>query len=264
MTFSTSDLTLARLLESAYAEWGRLQPSSNTNLVETQEIAGGCALFAGVASPMTHALGIGMSGKLPEGEFDRLEAFFHDRGSPCLIDLCPMADLSVIEQITLRRYKIIEFNNLMLRPAVTSTAIPLSGAATILPVPPHRHKEWCRLITQGFSGSTTEINEQELSLMESLPSLGDTFFAELDGIPAGGAAMSIHQDVAMLYGDATLPHFRGKGIQQALIRHRVQLAAEAGAQWVTACVIPGSGSHRNYERCGFSLFYMRVNVAREW
>ena len=72
-------------------------------------------MFAGVGSPLTHALGIGMNGAVSDEEFDRLEAFFRERGSPSLIDLCPMADLSVIEQVTRRGYKLIEFNNLMLK-----------------------------------------------------------------------------------------------------------------------------------------------------
>jgi hypothetical protein len=29
-------------------------------------------------------------------------------------------------------------------------------------------------------------------------------------------------------------------------------------------VLPGSGSHRNYERAGFQLIYMRVNLIREF
>jgi len=29
-------------------------------------------------------------------------------------------------------------------------------------------------------------------------------------------------------------------------------------------VLPGSGSHRNYERAGFELIYMRVNLMREF
>ncbi len=40
--------------------------------------------------------------------------------------------------------------------------------------------------------------------------------------------------------------------------------ARAGCDLAAATVIPGSASHRNYDRCGFQLVYMRVNVIREW
>jgi GNAT superfamily N-acetyltransferase len=75
--------------------------------------------------------------------------------------------------------------------------------------------------------------------------------------------MSIRGGVALLFGDATLPEARGRGVQQALIGHRLRLASEAGCEWAMASVLPGSGSHRNYERMGFGLAYMRVNVMRE-
>lgn len=39
-------------------------------------------------------------------------------------------------------------------------------------------------------------------------------------------------------------------------------AARAGCDLAMASVLPGSGSHRNYERGGFQLVYMRVNVSR--
>ena len=64
------------------------------------------------------------------------------------------------------------------------------------------------------------------------------------------------------FGDATLAKFRGRGIQQALIAHRARLTRDAGCDLAVACVVPGSGSHRNYERSGFRLVYMRVNVMR--
>jgi GNAT superfamily N-acetyltransferase len=75
--------------------------------------------------------------------------------------------------------------------------------------------------------------------------------------------MNIHQGAVAFFGDATLRSFRGRGVQSALIARRARLARDAGCDLAVACVIPGSGSHRNYERLGFQLVYMRVNVMRE-
>lgn len=70
--------------------------------------------------------------------------------------------------------------------------------------------------------------------------------------------------MASFYGDSTLVEARGHGIQRALIQHRLAHFAPAGCDLAVAVVLPGSGSHRNYERCGFQLVYMRVNLIREW
>lgn len=256
--FLTSDLALARRLEAAEAANG-FAMAAGARSAEAEPHLGGCALFAGAGSPMTHALGIGMD-PADSAAFDRLEEFYRARSSPCLIDLCPLAHPSVVEQVTRRGYQVIEFNNLMLRRA---EALPdgLPPGVRIAACPVERRAEWGRVILSGFSDGA-DLTPEMLALMDAMAPSDFELFAELDGQPAGGAAMSIRDGVALLFGDATLPAARGRGLQQALIRHRVRLAAEAGCEWVMATVIPGSGSHRNYERAGFSLAYMRVNVMR--
>ncbi len=212
---------------------------------------------------MTHALGIGMNGPVSADEFDRMEEFFRSRGSASLIDLCPLADPTVVEQVMGRGYHIIEFNNLMLRP------VDSADADYVLPAPlgitrtaDDRYAEWCRLVMRGFGG-VVDMPDEAAEILMNLTSVGDTFFGEVSGEPVGAAAMAVHDRVAMLFGDSTLTQARGQGLQTALIRHRVALAARAGCDYAMACVVPGTASHRNYERCGFRLFYMRVNVQRD-
>ena len=65
--------------------------------------------------------------------------------------------------------------------------------------------------------------------------------------------MGIASGVALFYGDATLPSARRKGWQSKLIRARLHAAQREGCDLAVACVLPGSGSHRNYEREGFGL-----------
>ncbi|MBN9659294.1 MAG: GNAT family N-acetyltransferase [Acidobacteria bacterium] len=262
--FSTADLTLARRTEAAeaangFALVGKARPGS----LEAIPVAGGCAVFAGVGSPMTHALGIGMAGSVSSEEFDRMEEFFRSRGSASLIDLCPLADASVVEQVMGRGYRIIEFNNLMLRPVDSSNAdyvVPAPLGVTV--TAGDRYAEWCRLVMRGFGG-VVDMPEDAVEVLMNMTSVGDSFFGEIAGEPKGAAAMAIHNRMAMLFGDSTLAEARGQGLQTALIRHRVALAARAGCDYAMACVVPGTASHRNYERCGFRLFYMRVNVQRD-
>ena len=105
----SSDRALAARLERAEAanglELARLAVGAISNAAFAP-IAGGTAIFAGVGSPMTHALGIGMCGRVSEEEMERLEAFYRERGSPCLMDLCPMADDSVINFVQSRPYRV--------------------------------------------------------------------------------------------------------------------------------------------------------------
>jgi hypothetical protein len=62
---------------------------------------------------MTHAVGIGMASPVSEGELIRMEAFLRNRGSACTVDLCPMADASVLAFFQTRSYRLLEFNNVV-------------------------------------------------------------------------------------------------------------------------------------------------------
>src|SRR5438045_463890 len=109
----SSEMDLARRIEALEAAGG-LKAARSAG-APAEPCLGGCTLFGGVDSPMTHALGIGMQGPVTESEFDAMERFFFDRGSPAMIDLCPLAHDSVQEFVRKRGYTITEFNNVMVR-----------------------------------------------------------------------------------------------------------------------------------------------------
>jgi GNAT superfamily N-acetyltransferase len=79
------------------------------------------------------------------------------------------------------------------------------------------------------------------------------FFAVEDGTPIAAAAMTIHDDVAVLGGASTLPDHRGRGAQTRLLAHRLRLATEAGCTLAAATARPGSVSAANLERAGFTV-----------
>ena len=258
-TIRSSDIGLARRIEALEAAGGLAAARSMGPPAAAEPHLGGYAVFGGVESPMTHALGIGMQGPVSEAGFAAMERFFFDRGSPALIDLCPMAHDSVQEFVRSRGYRIIEFNNVMAR-GLDQDLPPLSGVV-IRAIAREETAMWGRLILEGFSEIQPVADEAAAMLIDSCREY-ECFVASLDGVLAGGAAMNIHQGAAAFFGDATLRSFRGRGVQSALIAHRARLARDAGCDLAVACVLPGSGSHRNYERLGFELVYMRVNVMR--
>ncbi|MDO7907458.1 GNAT family N-acetyltransferase [Paenibacillus sp. JX-17] len=89
------------------------------------------------------------------------------------------------------------------------------------------------------------------------------YLALADGIPAGTGVMYAQRDQASLTFAATLPEYRGRGIQQALIRHRLAAAAALGCTLQVSQTAYGSISGRNMERCGMRLGYTRVTWTKE-
>jgi hypothetical protein len=89
-SFSSADRNLAAVIERAEAKNAERMAQLATDSFPSSAfmaIAGGVAIFTGLGSPMTHAMGIGMNGPVSEEQFERLEAFYRERGSSCLIDL---------------------------------------------------------------------------------------------------------------------------------------------------------------------------------
>ncbi len=231
---------------------------------QAEPLLGGTAVFGGVGSPMTHALGIGMQGPVSAAELDGLEEFFRSRASACLIDLCPLADGNLQRMIMERGYRIIEFNNVMARrlmPEDGGFAAPPS--VELREARTDEQEQWTRLILRGFM-ETEALPGEMIEMMKPTMLVGRCLMASIDGRPLAGAAVGFQLRTAMFYGDATLAEARGLGLQSALIRYRMALGARLGCDLAMACVVPGTISNRNYERAGFQLVYMRVNVKRDW
>ena len=71
---------------------------------------------------------------------------------------------------------------------------------------------------------------------------------------AGSGGMALIETkkggVAHLYIDSTLPEYRGRGVQAALLRARLGDARKAGFDLASVGARPGNGSCRNIERAG--------------
>ena len=52
--------------------------------------------------------------------------------------------------------------------------------------------------------------------------------AWVEGAPAGTGALVIDGGVGWLSGDSTLPQYRGRGVQQAIQRHRLTAGRGSG------------------------------------
>ncbi|MFC5379919.1 GNAT family N-acetyltransferase [Aquipuribacter nitratireducens] len=81
--------------------------------------------------------------------------------------------------------------------------------------------------------------------------------ATLDGEPVGCGSLWVVEDAGTRTGwlgaAATVPSARGRGVQTALVRHRLRLAAAAGCDLAAATASVGSTSSRVLSRCGFGL-----------
>jgi GNAT superfamily N-acetyltransferase len=224
--------------------------------------AGGWASFAGVDSPITQAFALGLGGAVEEDEIARMEEFFRSRGAATNVELCPYADLSIIEIFRKRGYTLIEFSNVFARPLTAADAqLSFDGAARVRRPEPHEARLWAETVARGFMPEG-ELPQMLIDVMTtSLHSAAGAYFlAELDGQVAGGGVLVMHEGVASLGGASTLPAFRNRGVQTALLCARLAYAAQQGCELVMVTTLPGSASQRNVERQGFRVVYTRSKL----
>jgi ribosomal protein S18 acetylase RimI-like enzyme len=76
------------------------------------------------------------------------------------------------------------------------------------------------------------------------------------GKMVGVAGLLVHGDIGHLSTAGTLPEYRGRGVQSALIALRAREAAAAGCKWLVTETGAGPGtSLNNMLRAGFKPLY---------
>lgn len=273
MPFLHLDLELARRIELAEAQAAvqgaetsnRLRPGTDAGVAR---IAGGFAIYCGANSPITQAVGLGLEGPVSEEDVDRLEDFYEEHNEPVRVETCPLADHSILEHFGKRGYRVTEFSNVM--------ALPLSAGENPRrwPGPPsgltvenlgaEQADLWTMTVAQGFAENYPVIPAVlEVMRMFAMSPGTECYLARIDGKVAGGATLSIHNGVAGLFGASTLPEFRNRGVQTALVNRRLARAVEAGCDLAVSLAQPGSASQRNITRQEFQVLYTRVKFEKD-
>jgi hypothetical protein len=274
MTTLLLDLTLARRIELAEAHAAvdsaeameRLRPGSGGAV---QRVAGGFAVYCGANSPVTQAVGLGLDGAVSEEQFDRLEEFYRSRGETVRVETCPLADASMIRFFGKRGYGVTEFTNVMARSLLEPDSVDGQHSSpdgvTIERVAKDHLDLWTRTVSQGFSESFP-VTQEILDVMRGFaggPRV-ECYLARVGGAVAGGATLAIREGVAGLFGASTLPAFRNRGVQTALVQARLARSVEARCDLAVCLAQPASASQRNVVRQGFSVLYTRVKFERAW
>jgi GNAT superfamily N-acetyltransferase len=255
-----ADALLARRLEAAEAANARGCSSAPVGVVSaTLEVAGGCAIFAGAESPLSHAVGIGLNGPVPGSELDAIEGFFRSRGSKVTIDLCPLADPGLLAALGDRGYRATEFSNVLVkRLAGTEMAFTPRVRRAI----PGEGDLWSYTVGHGFF-EQPHLTTEEMDVGRAIFDMpGAICYLAVNecGEPAGGGAAAMRDGLATLFADSALTRFRRQGFHRELIAARLNEALAQGCDLATASTLPGSTSQRNYERLGFEVVYTKVTL----
>jgi ribosomal protein S18 acetylase RimI-like enzyme len=263
------NVELSRRLEFAEAQVAveganTMMASNPETSVAVERVAGGYAVYCGANSPITQAVGLGLNGPVSAEEFDRLEEFYFSRNEPVRAETSPLADASLFALYRERGYGVTEFSNVMVRPIDSAERWQEPDGIEIWKASRQEMELWTLTVAQGFA-ENYPVTEEIIRIMKvfGLSRGMECYLASIDGKVAGGATLSLRGKIAGLFGASTLPDFRKRGVQTALLRARLRRAAEVRCEIAMSLAQPGSHSQRNISRLGFRTLYTRVKFERE-
>lgn len=230
-------------------------------------VAGGRAIFTGTGFFTNRALAMGLRGPVRQDDIERVEAFYAERGLPSEIEIAAWVDPSLIRLLGQLGYRLIRFRNIYAQRLSPQTTTSLQSPPRLAAIETHAVNaataaSWATTLLDGFEYTASADRERVdiwNQMLLALPNL-TALIAVIDGKPVGAASVLVVGSVAMLGGAATLPAFRRRGVQRALIEARLAVAMQTGCELAVVTADPGSSSGRNAERTGFQLVCNHVGL----
>ena len=176
-------------------------------------------------------------------------AFFAEHDAPPSIDLDPFVDYTPEFFQLVSNHGLLHcgFHQIL-------SGSPADGGATYVDVA----GATIELVGPDANAAYAEIHERVFGpgmLITSLLSHPGfhCFLAKVDGQPAALGVLHVRGTVASMANGITLPEFRRRGLQLALLGRRIEAARQLGCEWIVGQATPRNTSMRNQLRAGLSL-----------
>lgn len=226
-------------------------------------VFGGGALVAfGPGRYVNRAIGVSLD-DLGDDELDELEAFYAAAGLPPSLEVASWAPAALVERLGRRGYAVSWFRNVYVA-RLDGAPVPAHPAMTVREVTNETTPVWLALLRSGFEALTPAeaTRSDEMALAGHAVPGATAYIADLDGAPIGCAAMTPEDGIAWLGGAATVPSGRRRGVQGALVRHRMGVAQAHGCDLTVVTAMPAGDSARNLARLGFTLAYCQAVLTK--
>jgi len=232
-----------------------------------EEFRGGHLVFVAKGAPVGRAHALGFDGRIGIQDIEHVERFYFDRESEAQVDVSPYADPSLFESLNLRGFQVAEFNQTLarwLRAEEKFEPSPEQENVEIRQIRADEGRAWSSMLAGIFFPPELVTEWEGIFLPWATPKHPLSLAAFVDGKMVGGAGGLLVPEhrMAGLFGAGTLPEYRGRGIQQAFMRERLRLVAQAGCDLAVTLTMPGTTSQRNAERAGFRVAYTKVVVKK--
>lgn len=226
-----------------------------------EEFLGGHIVFVARRSPVGRAHGLGFAETVTPEHIEHVEKFYFERGADAQVDVCPYADPSLFESLNRRGFQVAEFNQTLARWVLPQErfAAPQSEGIEVRRVEQGEARTWSAVCARVFfEDQAPRFSDFFLPWVAPEHPLALAAFAEGKMVGVAGGLIVPEHKMAGFFGAATLPEFRGRGIQTTFMQERLRIAQQAGCTLAVTLTMPGTTSQRNVERAGFRTAYTKV------
>jgi ribosomal protein S18 acetylase RimI-like enzyme len=261
---------IAELLEAAEAEaiWGyvRSAPAAVGEAlgIAGRRLGGGVALSVrnDVTNYFSKALGFGFDAPVTADLIAEITAFYREQGTRQATLQFPPSVLPPDWDAIVEKEGLADGGTWLKLARLAGLVESADTDLRIAPVEPADGEHWASVLCRGF-GMPDELLAPMAAGIVGRP--GWTAYGAWDGDRmVAAASLIVSGQVAEFAGAATLPEYRGRGAQSAMLAARARQAVADGLKWLSAETgKPGPGQKNssldNMLRMGFEIRYERQN-----
>lgn len=230
------------------------------------DVAGGVAVFAGAGSPTNKMIGLGFGQVPTEQELARIERVFAEHRADLQAEVSSLADPALHALLVARGYEPRGFENVLGHP-LTNVSSGRPNDITVEHAVVEDQSAWVDAAVAAFAAPDTggvggdalppsdELRRWMGPVIE-VPGF-ECIAARIGGQIVRYGSLRVDDGVAQFCGAGTLPAFRRRGVQTAMLRWRLARARDAQCEVAVVTTQPASKSQQNVQREGFSLLYVR-------
>ncbi len=233
-----------------------------TSAAVGREFGDGALIAMGPGRYVNRAIGVTLD-ELSAGDVNVIEQFFNDRELPAMLELSSWAPASTLNELGRRNYTPMWFRSVFALAPTLAFATSRAGLR-IERVEDGDEGRWLDVFARGFEaeGGELRVANDEIGRASRIAPDAHTFLAFIDDDVVGCGSVQFVDGIAWLGGAATIPEFRQRGVQAALVAHRLALAAEAACELAAVSALSSGPSARNIVRLGFQHIHTQVVVRR--
>lgn len=226
---------------------------------------GGGAAYGGEDCSLSCAVGFGMAAPPREADLLAIEDFYRRHHMAARIEVTSLSDPFLFSLLGSRGYRLHHFTHVWIKSLTDDAPLPPPAAGCeVVAASSPLASEWAQITARSFK-TDGPPNAGDLAFVEGFLQAGQCWGLLASSGPAwaAAAAMAVHDRIAVLFAASTLPPYRNRGLQSALIANRLTMARDAGCLWAVLHTDPEGASQRNASRMDFFLGYVKAMMVQE-